>query len=178
MSPNPFFPLSTQPPNPIDLTLNGQPTLHITTSRSYTLTPSGPCHRTQVALRTQTLPSFFAWKKWIECLYDEDEEQEKLAGEYLARKILDAGLTKTNKALGGLLREERGEGEREEMVMLPEDIRRVLVKRWEQIRDMILGAYECTGCVPRGGVDLSAERPGGKGGEGEGDGEGEGGGCF
>lgn len=162
MSPNSLFPLTTQPPYPIPLTPNGQPTLHITTNRSYTLTPSGPCHRTQVALRTQTLPSFFAWKKWIECLYEEDEDQEKLAGEYLARKILDVGLTKTNRALGGLLREEGREGKGEgEMMILPEDIRRVLVKRWEQIRDMILGGYECTGCAPLGGVVSSTEGAGG-----------------
>lgn len=113
--------------------------MHITTNRSYPLTLSGPCHRTQVALRTQTLPSFFAWEKRIECLYEEDEEQKKLAGEYLARKILDAGLTKTNRALGGMLREEGRKCEGEEIMMLPEDIRRALVKQWEQIRDMILG---------------------------------------
>ena len=120
-------------------------------NRTYTLTPSGPCHRTQVALRTQTLPSFFAWKKWVECQSEEEdgEEQEKLAGEYLARKILDVGLEVTNRALGGL--REEGREDREEK-MMPEDIRRVLVKRWGQIRDMILGSYECTGCAPPGGV--------------------------
>lgn len=36
------------------------------------------------------------------------------------------------------------------MMMMPEDIRQVLVKRWEQIRDMILGRYESTGCAPFG----------------------------
>lgn len=75
--------------------------------------------------------------------------------------------------LRGLLRVEGREGKREEgelmmmmktMMMMPEDIRRVLVKRWEQIRDMILGSYECTGCAPFGGGVSSAED--GKGGRG------------
>lgn len=59
-------------------------------------------------------------------------------------------------ALGGLLREEG-----KEMTMLPEDIRRVLLKRWEQIRDMILGGYEDTGCAPLGGGVSFAEGAGG-----------------
>lgn len=53
----------------------------------------------------------------------------------------------------------RGEGK--EMTMLPEDIRRVLLKRWEQIRDMILGGYEDTGCAPLGGGVSFAEGAGG-----------------
>lgn len=56
--------------------------------------------------------------------------------------------------LRGLLRVEGREGKGEEgelMMMIPEDIRRLLVKRWEQIRDMILGRYESTGCAPFGG---------------------------
>lgn len=63
--------------------------------------------------------------------------------------------------LRGLLRVEGREGRGEEgelmMMMIPEDIRRVLVKRWEQIRDMILGRYESTGCAPFGGRFSSTE---------------------
>lgn len=61
--------------------------------------------------------------------------------------------------LRGLLRVEGREGKREEgesmmmIMMMPENIRQVLVERWEQIRDMILGGYEFTGCAPfEGGV--------------------------
>lgn len=66
--------------------------------------------------------------------------------------------------LRGLLRvkgrERKGE-EGELMVMtMPEDIRLVLVKRWEQIRDMIMGRYESTGCAPFGGRVPSTERVG------------------
>lgn len=54
--------------------------------------------------------------------------------------------------LRGLSTVEGREGKvEEEMMMLPEDITQGLVKRWEQIRDMILGGYECTGCAPLGG---------------------------
>lgn len=71
--------------------------------------------------------------------------------------------------LRGLLRIEGREGKGEEaelllMMMMPEDIRRVLVKRWEQIRYMILGRYESTGCAPFGGRVSSTERVGERGG--------------
>lgn len=63
--------------------------------------------------------------------------------------------------LRDLLRVEGREGKGVEgglmMMMMPEDIRRVLVKRWEQIRDMILGRYESTGCAPFGGRVSSTE---------------------
>lgn len=66
--------------------------------------------------------------------------------------------------LRGLLIVEGREGTGEEgelmMMMMSEDIRRVLVKRWEQIRDMILGRYESTGCAPFGGRVSSTERVG------------------
>lgn len=72
--------------------------------------------------------------------------------------------------LRGLLRVEGREGKGEEgklmmMMMMPEDIRRVLVKRWEQIRDMILGRYESTGCAPFGGTVSSTEGVGERRGE-------------
>lgn len=66
--------------------------------------------------------------------------------------------------LRGLLRVEVREGKGDEgdsmMIMMPEDVRRVLVKRWEEIRDMIIGSYESTGCAPFGGRVPSTERVG------------------
>lgn len=68
--------------------------------------------------------------------------------------------------LRGLLRVEGKEGNGEEgelmmmMMIMPEDIRRVLVKRWEQIRDMILKRYESTGCAPFAGRVSTTERVG------------------
>lgn len=87
-----------------------------------------------------------------------------LAGEYVARKILDVGLAEANRVLRGLLRIEGRDSKEKEgelMMMMPQDIRRVLVKRWEQIRDMILGGYKCTGCAPFGGGVSSTEEVGG-----------------
>lgn len=67
--------------------------------------------------------------------------------------------------LRGLLRVEGRESKGDEgeliMMMIPEDIRRMLVKRWEQIRAMILGRYESTGCAPFGVRVSSTEGVGG-----------------
>lgn len=67
--------------------------------------------------------------------------------------------------LRGLLRVQAREGKEEGelmvmMMMMPEDIRRMLVKRWEQIRNMIMGRYESTCCTPFGGRFPSTERVG------------------
>lgn len=57
--------------------------------------------------------------------------------------------------------ESKGEEAELIMMIIPEDIRRMLVKRWEQVRDMILGRYESTGCAPFGVRVSSTEGVGG-----------------
>ena len=110
---------------------------------NYHLIPiQGPCHRTAVAVRTQTL-NFRNWKRYVAGLSVDDLEDEVKADKFLVERILQVYLGEAQHALGCLRKvgDEQGEiGGRHEEIR--RGMRDVLVRRWGQIRGMVEEARE------------------------------------
>lgn len=87
----------------------------------------GICHRTQVAVRTQTL-SLAAWTDFVAGREDDDDEAKTRTAMYIAFNILQVYNEETEEALRDL----KGTGL--EMSRRP---RRTIVQRWEQIKRLI-----------------------------------------
>ena len=111
--------------------------MFLTAHRYYTLSRDGVCHRTQVAVRTQTL-SNRDWKKFVEGKEAEmdEERDESKANAYVCQNILDAYYSEATNALECFEEEEFRD------YALPKTISTTLTQRWTQIRSMIRDALK------------------------------------
>ncbi|MCJ1427429.1 hypothetical protein MMC29_005332 [Sticta canariensis] len=95
----------------------------------YTLTRDGVCHRTQVAIRTQTL-GIPEWEMFVEGRDGADVGVERRTDAYIATQIIDVYYSEAENALDCL----------ETKTELHPGPRKILVKRWSQIKHLIMDA--------------------------------------
>lgn len=104
--------------------------------RNYTLSSEGVCHRTQVAVRSQTL-KIAVWNKFVAGRDVKDDQDESKADLFIVSRILQVYYETAEKALRDL--ENTGD-------LLPSAPRGTLMRRWEQIKELIREAF-------RGGIN-------------------------
>lgn len=93
--------------------------------RNYTLSAEGLCHRTQVAVRTQTL-NLRNWKRYVAGLEVTDPDDEAKADAFILSRILKVYQAEAEHALACL-----------EEVEIEQRQRSILVRRWAQIRELV-----------------------------------------
>lgn len=103
--------------------------------RNYILGSDGVCHRTQVAVRTQTmdLPS---WTDFVAGHQKDDGKAEIRTEKFITSQILQVYHEEAEKALYRLKRMEHTKLLRQ---------RQVIIRRWEQIQRLIRDAFEKNG---------------------------------
>ncbi|MCJ1469926.1 hypothetical protein MMC07_008570 [Pseudocyphellaria aurata] len=99
----------------------------------YTLGREGVCHRTQVAIRTETL-GIPEWTKFIEGQDVVNMCDERKADSYIVSRILDVYFSEAANALNYL----------ETTTELQAGPQKMLVKRWSQIKSLITDAFRHT----------------------------------
>lgn len=146
-APTPFHP----PPQYSNSHSHSHPYSHST--RSYTLDPSGVCHRTQVAVRALTMPPA-RWKRFVDgrdtspspSNTTTPSAQVIAADTYITTHILLIYFQEACRAIRDLRMDPPPQATPVTSVtpaLLPEDgdVRDVLVRRWVEIREMVLSAF-------------------------------------
>ncbi len=104
------------------------------------LSSDGVCHRTHVAIRTQTL-NIPDWKKWVAFENKANRAQEMKAEQYIVRQVLDVCYTEARDTLNFL---EKNPSESSNLISEP--VRTLLIRRWTQIMEMIRDAFKSAPC--------------------------------
>ncbi|KAI9879918.1 MAG: hypothetical protein M1830_006585 [Pleopsidium flavum] len=95
---------------------------------NYTLSSAGVCHRTQVAVRMQTLSPYY-WRKYVAGAdLPPEVRDESKADALIWGRLIEPYLREVESALERLRGEEG---------MVPEGVSAVLVRRWEQIGELL-----------------------------------------
>ncbi|KAL9609967.1 MAG: hypothetical protein Q9167_005295 [Letrouitia subvulpina] len=96
-------------------------------NRNYVLAEQGPCHRTQVALRTITL-SDDNWHRFLNGIEPDDLQDEVKANEFIERHVIEPFLAEVRIAISILERRD------EQCSTAP---RKILLSRWRQIMALL-----------------------------------------
>ena len=97
----------------------------------YTLSVEGVCHRTQVAVRTQTLDTS-RWESFVAGHIFENEQDDSKTDWLIAMRILQVYFEEAEGAIVGLQKVEH---------ILPPVQRQTLLKRWGEIKVLIQQAF-------------------------------------
>ena len=103
-------------------------------NRNYSLDSSGVCYRTQVAVRSQTM-NLARWKQFVQGRDPNPKPGKIDMDAYICRNIL---LIYHQEVVAAIKILEAGD------INLPTHIQHVLLRRWRQIREMIISAF-CNG---------------------------------